>query len=215
MVESVDRLFLKIRAIPFFLRMTLFTRIMLAAGFIPTGMVKVLGRRFTTMPVDTTVGSFFEAMYQTGMYWQFLGASQVLAGILLLIPRFAHIGALMFIPIMLNIFIITVSLGFKGTPIVTGMMLLAVIYLFSYDYHRFRSIFTTRDWAPNQVLPDLKLDWMERIGFWTVSMSLLAVFGATRSFVSSSMVQSFILLGFGAGLFTFARFLVVGRRMTS
>ena len=213
MIGSVDRLFLWVRSTPFFLRMTWFTRILLAAGFIPTGMVKLLGRRFTLLPVDTPIGAFFEAMYQTGLYWQFLGAGQVFAGLLLLIPRFAHIGALMFIPIMVNIFVVTVSLGFRGTPLVTGLMLLAVVYLFAYDYHRFRGIFTTRPWSPDQVVPELKLDWMERIGFWTVGISMIAVWGATRSLASPEWVRSFLVLGLAAGLFTLVRFLTVGRRL--
>jgi uncharacterized membrane protein YphA (DoxX/SURF4 family) len=167
MRKTVDALFLRVRSIPFFWRMTLFTRILLAAGFIPTGMVKLLGNRFTLMPVDTPVGAFFEAMYQTGLYWQFIGGSQVLAGILLLIPRTAHLGALLFLPIMANIFVITFSLGFKGTPFVTALMLLAVLYLCAWDYHRWRGVVTERPWAPGTVVPQPRLDWMERAGFWS------------------------------------------------
>jgi hypothetical protein len=153
LIESVDRLFVWVRSKPFFLRFVLFTRILLAAGFVPTGMVKLLGRRFTLMPVETPIGAFFEAMYQTGLYWQFLGAAQVAAGLLLLVPRWAHLGALFFMPIMLNIFVVTVSLGFKGTPAVTGLMLLAVTFLCAWDYHRFRGIFTNRPWPDGRPVP--------------------------------------------------------------
>jgi len=66
-------------------------RILLAAGFIPTGLVKLLNQRFTTLPVESPIGAFFEAMYQTGLYWQFLGLTQVLAGCMLLVPAFAHL----------------------------------------------------------------------------------------------------------------------------
>ena len=50
-LSHLDRLFLWVRSKDLFYRLTLFTRIMLAAGFIPTGTVKLLGRRFTTMPL--------------------------------------------------------------------------------------------------------------------------------------------------------------------
>lgn len=209
MLDRVDRLFVWVRSKPFFLRLTLLTRILLAAGFVPTGMVKLLGQRFTLLPVETPIGAFFEAMYQTGLYWQFLGATQVLAGVLLLVPRWAHIGALAFLPIMTNIFVVTVALKFRGTPIVTGLMLLAVVYLCAWDYHRFRGIFTERTWSAKELVPILRLDRLERIGFWVFAICLLAVFGATRSFVSSTWVQSLLVLGLLAGLFTLVRFLTL------
>lgn len=43
-------------------RFTLFTRVLLAAGFIPTGMVKLLGQRFTSISPGHPIGAFFEAM---------------------------------------------------------------------------------------------------------------------------------------------------------
>ena len=91
------RLLLWIRSTPFLLRFVWFTRILLAVGFIPTAIVKLLGQRFTTMSVDTPVGNFFETMYSTGLYWQFLGAVQIVAGVLLLIPPLAHLGAAVFV----------------------------------------------------------------------------------------------------------------------
>jgi uncharacterized membrane protein YphA (DoxX/SURF4 family) len=213
LIDSLDRLFLWTRSKPFFLRLTLFTRILLAAGFIPTGMVKLLGRRFTTMPVDTQIGEFFEVMYQTGLYWQFIGFSQVLAGLLLLIPRWAHLGAYLFVPIMANIFVITVSLGFRGTPAVTGLMLLAVLYLSAWDYPRVRGAFTDRPWNPGITVPVLRLDWLEKVGFAVFAASLLAVFLTTRRMVSTAWVPTFMILGLAAGLVTLVRFLWVGRRL--
>lgn len=45
-----------VRAQPLFYRLAIGTRLLLAAGFIPTGMVKLLGQRFTVMSVETPVG---------------------------------------------------------------------------------------------------------------------------------------------------------------
>jgi hypothetical protein len=213
LLASVDKLFVRVRSIPFFLRLTLFTRILLAAGFVPTGMVKLLGRRFTLMPVDTPVGAFFEAMYQTGAYWQFLGFSQVLAGLLLLVPRFAHLGALLFVPIMVNIFVVTMALRLGGTSVVTGLMLMAVLYLCVWDYHRIRSLITPRPWDPSLRIPEPRLDRLERIGFLVFAASLLLVFGATRSLVATGAVQVAMFTGLAAGLFTLTRFFVAGRRL--
>lgn len=50
--------------------------------------------------------------------------------------RFATLGAVVFLPIILNIFFITVSYDFKGTVFITGLILLATIYLLFWDYKK-------------------------------------------------------------------------------
>jgi len=117
---------------------TVFTRVLLAIGFTPSGLKKVFGMRFTQIGIDNPVGFFFEAMYQSGFYWNFLGWSQIIAAVLLLIPKTATLGAILYFPIILNIFLITVSMSFTGTPIITGLMLLACIYLLVWDYKKLK-----------------------------------------------------------------------------
>ena len=111
-------------------------RIALGLGFIWPSLPKILGLRFTLLGPETKVGFFFEAMYQSGIYWNFLGWAQMAAGVLLLVPRTRTIGALLYLPIILNIFLITVGIGFQGTPYVTGLMLLGVLALLFYDGDR-------------------------------------------------------------------------------
>jgi uncharacterized membrane protein YphA (DoxX/SURF4 family) len=119
---------------------TVLTRILIAIAFVPSGFTKALGNRFTSLGVDNPVGFFFEALYRTGFYWRFLGLCQLAAALLLLIPRTATVGALMFFPLILNIFVITVSLHFQGTPFITGLMLLANIYLLCWDYDKLNQL---------------------------------------------------------------------------
>ena len=119
---------------------TVATRILLAIGFIPSGLTKVLGNRFTLLGPDTPVGYFFDALYQSGFYWQFIGLGQLLAAVLLLIPRTAMLGAVVYFPIILNIFVITVSMHFRGTPFITGLMLLACLYLLCWDYDKLKAL---------------------------------------------------------------------------
>jgi hypothetical protein len=59
---------------------------------------------------------------------------------LLLIPRTATLGALLYFPVILNIFIITVSLRFTGTWAITGLMLLANLFLVCWDYDKWKGI---------------------------------------------------------------------------
>ena len=71
-MTKFDRVLLHLRRSPFAYRFALFTRVLLAAAFLPTGMVKLLGERFTLIAPGNPIGDFFEALYQTGMYWRFL-----------------------------------------------------------------------------------------------------------------------------------------------
>ena len=68
--------------------------------------------------------------------------AQWVAGGLLLIPRTATLGAVLYLPIIVNIFAITVAIGssFAGTRVVTGAMLAANIYLLCWDWDRWKHI---------------------------------------------------------------------------
>ncbi len=209
---AVCRLFVRLRRIPFFWRLTLLTRILMVAAFLPTGMVKLLGRRFTLLPVDNPVGAFFEAMYQTGVYWQFLGLSQVAAALLLALPATAHLGALLTLAITVNIFLITVGVGFTGTPMVTGPMLLAAVYLCAWDLHRFRSLWTVRSWPAELTVPQPRLDPVERVGFTVFAFCVLAFFGTTRFAAAWLPPGALVVVGAAAGLLALGRFGWIARR---
>lgn len=140
LAAAIDLTHARVKRNKWFRIFTVFTRIMIALAFIPSGLTKALGNRFTILGTDDPVGFFFEALYRTGFYWRFLGLCQLLAALLLLIPRTTTIGALMFFPLILNIFVITVSMHFQGTPIITGLMLLANIYLLCWDYDKLKHI---------------------------------------------------------------------------
>lgn len=117
-----------------------FCRIMLALGFFISGLVKVSGERFASgLPINNPMGHYLEALYHTGYYYTFIGISQLLIAILLLIPRTALLGALMYFPIILNICILAYAVRFEGTRITT-FMVLANLYLLCWDYDRIKYI---------------------------------------------------------------------------
>jgi uncharacterized membrane protein YphA (DoxX/SURF4 family) len=115
----------------------IFCRIALALGFIPAGIVKVTGERFTGLPPNNPLGHYFDALFLTGFYYTFIGAAQLVAALLLLIPRTALMGAVFYFPIILNIFVLTHATRFNGTRIVT-LMLLANLFLLVWDYDRLK-----------------------------------------------------------------------------
>jgi uncharacterized membrane protein YphA (DoxX/SURF4 family) len=118
---------------------TVFCRVTLALGFIPSGIVKIMGERFTALPANHPLGHYFDALYQTGYYYTFIGVGQIITALLLLIPRTALLGAIIYFPTILNICILAYATRFEGTRITT-LMLLANIYLLCWDYERIKYI---------------------------------------------------------------------------
>ena len=122
-----------------------FTRCIIAVGFIPPSIPKILHKPFTSLPDSNPVGHYFNALLGTGYYYEFIGWSQLIAAILLLIPRTSHIGALLFFPIIVNIAVLTNAVGFAGTWLVTIFMSLAGVFLVTWEYDRLKPIiFFTR-----------------------------------------------------------------------
>jgi hypothetical protein len=201
-LSSMDRLHARVRANPFLYRFALGTRMLLAMGFIPTGMVKLMGHRFTAIGTDTEVGRFFEALYQGGgLYWHFLGAVQVTAGVLILFPATATLGAIIFFPFILNIFVITLSYHFKGTPFVTGPMVLASHFLLCWDYDRLRPVLFPGRYGEGQTTPlparvvSLGSRW-EVATYWIGGIAGFCIFAAIRGQVPFAFVR----VGLGVGM---------------
>jgi hypothetical protein len=65
--------------------------------------------------------------------------SQLTAALLLLVPRTALLGAMLYFPIISNICVLTYATRFEGTRIAT-LMLLANVYLLAWDHDRLRSV---------------------------------------------------------------------------
>ncbi|MCK8520922.1 hypothetical protein M0D21_05060 [Aquimarina sp. D1M17] len=116
----------------------IYTRYLIGGTFVFASIIKIKGDRFTgnsgaLNPIDSA-WHFFETIYQSGLYWQFIGWSQLIAGFLLMTQRYSKLGALINFPIILNIFVITLSYYFAYTPVVTGLMLFANIILLLWEW---------------------------------------------------------------------------------
>ena len=134
-LDSIHKKMTRNRALQIF---TIFTRFLLFIGFTPPSLVKIMNKPFTILPDTNPVGHYFNALYETGFYYRFIGWSQLTAAILLIFPRTAHLGALMFLPIIVNIAVLTTSVGFVGTWVVTILMSLAAAWLVAWDYDRMK-----------------------------------------------------------------------------
>ncbi|MEM6380951.1 MAG: DoxX family protein [Bacteroidota bacterium] len=155
LANQIDQLHYQARRYKWLGYFAIFCRITLAVGFIPSGLQKVLGERFTVLAVEHPMGNFLEAFFHTGYYYTFVGILQVLAAILLLIPRTVTLGAFIYFPIILNICILSLSVRFDGSQITSPLMTLAVLYLLCWNYHKFKFIFPfspSREMVNNAVL---------------------------------------------------------------
>ncbi|MES3032420.1 MAG: hypothetical protein V4813_00330 [Gemmatimonadota bacterium] len=192
--SRLQRLHTKARTHAALHRLAVISRILLALAFMPTAMVKMLGLRFTSISPSTPIGHFFEAMYQSGIYWRFLGLSQLVAGALLLIPATSTVGAVLFFPIALSIFVITVSLHFTGTPVITGLMLLAATFLLCWDYHRLAALL----WGAPAVYdveraPSFPL--VERVGYVVGGVGAMAVLFLARGLGTTGAMRAMAIGG--------------------
>ena len=123
---------------------TISIRYLLGTSFVWASILKIQGRRFTPHSAEdepiNSLNHFFETMYQSGLYWHFIGWGQLMAGFLLMSQIFSTLGAVMFFPLILNIFIITISFDWVGVFTVTLFMLLINIYLLLWDWNKLKFV---------------------------------------------------------------------------
>ena len=135
----------------------IFCRITLAAGFIPSGFVKINGERFTDLHNFQPLGQYLEALFHTGYYYPFIGVMQITAAILLLIPRTALLGVFIYFPIILNIMVLSLAVRFEGSLITSPLMVMAELYLLVWYWHRIKYIFPFKKSTYPEVLDDQKV----------------------------------------------------------
>ncbi len=139
-----DRVHARLVRNPWFQRFTALTRVLLAVGFLPPGIKKLTGEPFTQLPVSHPVGYFFDAFFQADALYVLVGVVQVTAALLLLWPRTATLGAVLYAPVIVTITAVTWSIGFAGTRWIAAAMLLATAWLLVWDYDRLRGLLPVR-----------------------------------------------------------------------
>ncbi|HEX8327071.1 MAG TPA: DoxX family protein [Hymenobacter sp.] len=152
LAATLDRLHSQARHNRWMRYFAVFTRVALAAGFLPSGFVKIMGERFTSLSDNQPMGHYLEALSHTGYYYTYIGIAQMTAAILLLIPRTAVLGALLYFPIILNICILSLAVRFEGSLITSPLMVVANVFLLCWYYDRLKFILPFNQ-APSAALP--------------------------------------------------------------
>jgi hypothetical protein len=168
------------------------TRYLLAFAFIPSGMKKLLGERFTSIGIDNPIGFFFEALYRSGMYWNFLGWSQLITALLMMTHRFSTLGNLIYFFIISNICCITIAMQFTGTWVITSLMLFASICLLLWDANKFQFIFTATGFLNNH--NEVKLPEASRL--WQISGLLLFILSVAYPLIDRVITEGHLVLFF-------------------
>lgn len=108
------------------------TRLFLGAIFLSSGLSKLI-------PFPGIIGPVWleQALepHGLGLFARFVAVSEAVVGAMLL-TRFATLAALMLFPMLLCIFMVTVSLGWQGTPYVNAFFLVLNLGLLLYDAPR-------------------------------------------------------------------------------
>jgi uncharacterized membrane protein YphA (DoxX/SURF4 family) len=140
LAATLDRLHAQAKHNRWMRYFAVFNRVALAAGFIPSGAMKIMGERFTVLSNNHPMGNYLEALFHTGYYYTYIGIAQVLAAILLLLPRTAVLGTVLYFPIILNICILSLAVRFEGSLLTSPLMVLANVYLLCWYYDRLKFI---------------------------------------------------------------------------
>jgi uncharacterized membrane protein YphA (DoxX/SURF4 family) len=120
---------------------SIFCRLVLALGFIPAAIVKLMDERFASgLSANHPMGHYLEALHLTGYYYTFIGVVQLAAAIFLLIPRTVTLGAFLYFPVILNITILTYATRFDGSLFTSPLMTLANLYLLGWNYEKWKYI---------------------------------------------------------------------------
>lgn len=130
----------------FFIFFYWFLKIILGIGFILSGLRKLPNVKFTQISIDDPIGLFFEGMYQTGFYWNFIGYYQILVGLVLMTMWFQKLTPILLLPVSFNIFLVSASLHMRGTPVITSLMLLGNFYLLTWHLKSYLPFLKMRSW---------------------------------------------------------------------
>jgi uncharacterized membrane protein YphA (DoxX/SURF4 family) len=139
--SKLDQLHLEITGNKWLHYFAIFLRLALAFGFITSGIVKIMGERFASgLSVNHPMGHYLEALHHTGFYYTFIGVIQIIAAILLLVPRTVILGALLYFPVILNICVLSYAVRFEGSILTSPLMVLGCLFLIFWNYDKIKYV---------------------------------------------------------------------------
>jgi uncharacterized membrane protein YphA (DoxX/SURF4 family) len=139
-------------------------RIFLGFAFVPAGLKKVLDQPFTDPANRGAFHEFLHAFHATGSFYQFVGVMQLAAALLLMSQRFATAGALLALPIFGAVTMFCWSTRAYFTAVMATLMLLGIVGLLVWDFHKWRGVFASDQRASDFHNPALSA--VVDLGLW-------------------------------------------------
>lgn len=175
-------------------------RFWLGLIFLTSGLAKLTHNTFP----NTMGPPFLEeelTTYGLGMYARFIAFSQVTIGFLLVSKRFATLGAVMAMPMLVNILVVVISLKWQGTPYVVFFFLFCNSLLLIYDFHKLKFILSDNP-APLMHHPIKRNDWRLDLGNGVAFVVLLtgAMLWPVSELISMYLINLSIVLLIGLGV---------------
>ena len=184
----MEKFIFKLKKVKTFQVFTIFLRYLLGAAFVWASVLKIKGIRFTpesgeNMPIGS-LPHLLESMYRSGFYWSFIGWTQFAAGFLIMSQAFSTLGAVVYFPMMLGIFVLTTDFQSPEILTVTALMLLANIYLLLWDWNRLKFLILHK---PNAYVDQTTQFSRQKI--WTYTGVLLSIAIAIFRMISTRNVS--------------------------
>jgi uncharacterized membrane protein YphA (DoxX/SURF4 family) len=165
------------------------TRFVLGIAFVWASIFKIMNIRFTpTSGEQAPINSLphlLESMYRSGYYWRFIGWGQLMAGFLMMSQRFSTLGAVVFFPMMVSIFVISTAFTATGVMVVTALMLFATTLLLLWDWHRLKYIVLPTPGAFNDAANDLSKQTL----WFYIAIALSIVIVIFRVYVANNILS--------------------------
>jgi hypothetical protein len=189
----------------------IYIRYLIGGAFVFASIVKIQGKRFTSesgelSPINSA-WHFFETMYQSGLYWKFIGIGQLVAGGLLMTQKYAKLGAVLNFPIVANVFIVTISYEFGGTPLITGLMLLANTLLIIWHSNELKILINLPPLLDSVNSFEKDITWqIAGLLMFVFTIVLRGVFDSYNIFIWGGVCVLIGLIGFVIGIYRKKKF---------
>lgn len=179
------------RSVQPFTTLCLYLRFFLGLIFVTSGFGKIAhsaGVKLGSFIGPVTLESML-APHGLALFGRYIACSQIIIGLCLLSSRLATLGAIMLVPMLLSIGVVTVSMDFKNTPYIVAFLLLMNILLLIKDWHKLKFIWAESH-APVKTLP-LSFRWRRADAIWSAGAFLvlvsIAVFQVAPAFGKPTM----------------------------
>lgn len=118
------------------------------------------------------------ARHDLELYGYFIAYAQVVIGYMLITTRFTLLGAIMMVPMIMNILMVTISQNWVGTPYVLTV-LLGMNFVLLYRYREFGRALVFEDMSKSDATGSLAFTWKGH-ALWTVGL-VMNIVAATWS----------------------------------